>query len=159
MSDVPAHDQRETIHLLWSYPEHEPRAHDPHYAAFRAAEARMKAAGLWKCVVCGSTENVQGHHSYVEFSLQNGIDVAAFDALYGLHLTDAEFAAWVSSEGNCEPLCRTHHTGPEGVHMLPEPAWKVLRCWRNGLKPPAEAVRGDAQPSAAPCSDELHAGE
>lgn len=137
MGDVAAHDANETIHLRWHYPAHDARADDPHYAAFRAAEQRAKAAGLWKCAVCGSTTDVQGHHSLVEFSLINGVDVGRFNALYGLHLSDADFQTYIEGPGNLEPLCRTHHLGTEGVHFLPEPAWNALRVWRPDLPAPA----------------------
>lgn len=129
---TPAHEQRETIHLLISYPEHEARKDDPHYAAFNAFKRRAKAQGLLKCAVCGDTETVQVHHSRVEFSLINDVDVGRFDELYGLHLTDADFKDFVEGPGNAEFLCRLHHIGHEGVHLLPEPLWNALRVQKAG---------------------------
>lgn len=140
---IEAHDQHETIRLLCHYPTHEPRACDPHYAAFNRMKARAKKAGLDKCAVCGA-QPVEWHHSYVEFAYQNGIDVQKLNEAYGLHLTDAEFADWVESEGNAEPLCVKHHRGAEAVHSLPEPIWKAVRTWKDGTLPPAEVIQGEA---------------
>jgi hypothetical protein len=137
---VLAHQARQTLHFVWHYPDHEPRKSDPHYGDFQAAKKRLKEQGLWRCVVCGSAEQVQLHHAHVEFSLQNGVDVGRLNEALGLHLGTDEFAAWIDSPGNLEPLCRTHHTGTEGVHQLCAPAWEALRVWRRDLPPPEELV-------------------
>lgn len=135
-----AHDQALTLHLVAHYPDHEPRESDPHYKAFHAARRRMAAAGLLVCAIPGCTHPgpIELHHSHVEFAMQGGVDVAELDRHFGLHLSDAEFADWVNSPANLEPLCKFHHTGPEGVHVLPTPFWEVLRVWRQDLQPPAE---------------------
>lgn len=129
---TPAHQQKETIRLLLTIPEHAPRASDPHYSAFRAFERRAKAQGLDICAVCGSREKVEWHHSAIEFSLINAVDVQKFDELYGLHLSDEEFKVWVESPSNAEALCVLHHRGQEGVHLLPEPLWNALRVQKAG---------------------------
>ena len=139
---TPAHQQRLTLHLLEFFPEHEPREHDAHYAAFNAMKRRAKAAGLDKCVVCGKVP-VEWHHTLVEFAFQNGVDVAKLDTAFGLHLTEEEFADWVESPGNAEPLCVAHHRGAEAVHSLPEPIWNAVRTWRDDLPPPVQVLRGE----------------
>jgi hypothetical protein len=138
-----AHDHTVSLRIVEHTPAHEPREGDPHFMAFRAARRRLKAAGLLRCVVCGSTgtpeQPIELHHSRVEFSFQNGVDVGKLNELYGLHLDDASFADWINSPGNCEPLCVTHHRGLEAVHLLPEPVWNAVRVWRDDLPPVAEA--------------------
>src|SRR5690242_17888677 len=115
MSDVPAHDQRQTLRLIWHFPDHEPREGDPHYAAFEAVRRRMKAAGLLTCKVpgCRTGAPVQLHHTHIEFALLNAVDVGKLNEFLGLHLTDAEFQEWAESPGNLEALCQVHHTGRE----------------------------------------------
>ncbi len=134
-----AHDQRTTVRLLEHFPPHETRKGDPYYFTFEAMKRRAKKAGLDKCAVCGA-QPVEWHHTYVEFALQNGIDVQKLNEVYGLHLDDESFKAWVESPGNAEPLCVRHHRGSEAVHSLPEPVWNAIRTWRDDLPPPAEVV-------------------
>lgn len=132
---TPAHDQKVTIHLV----EHIP-AHGPRGAAFEAAKRRMEQLGLNKCVIegCDTRASVEYHHTYVENSLQGGVDVDKLNRAFGLHLTDDQFKAWVQSPGNLEPLCSTHHRTQLGIHVLPEPLWNAVRVWRKDLSPPAE---------------------
>lgn len=138
-----AHDQKLTLHLLAHVPEHEPRETDPHYHLFEAAKRRLKAQGLWKCVIgddlCGGP--VELHHSHIEFSQINNVDLERVNAQLGLHLDDdAAFQEWVESPGNLEPLCATHHRTHFGVHVLPGPLWEPLRYRRAGTAPSAEFI-------------------
>lgn len=138
---VDAHEQRLTVHILEHFPAHEPRESDPHYHLFNEVKRRMKAMGLWKCVVCGSIEDVELHHSEVEFAYANGISVEKVNELLGLHLTEDDFVVWIESPANLEPLCRAHHRGLYAVHSLPEPVWNAVRLWKDGMEPPAEVDR------------------
>lgn len=145
---VPAHEQRTTLHLVYCYPEHEPRADDPHYALFNAARERLKRQGLLKCWVCGSTESPQLHHAHVEFALANGIDLASFAAHYPdllPEVTDEAFQAFVEGDGNLTVLCALHHIGREGIHVIPYPAWQLLGCEKTGQPVFAEAEFGAGQ--------------
>lgn len=137
MADAPAHDQKLTVHLVEHIPPHGPRG-----AAFERAKARMKALGLDKCAIegCDTGAQIEYHHSIVEHAWQGGVDVEKLNRAFGLHLTDEEFAAWVQSPGNLEPLCSVHHRTQLGIHALPEPLWNLVRIWRQGMEPPAEHV-------------------
>ncbi len=142
------HEQVETLRLRVCYPEHPTRERDPHYAAFAAFERRSRRLGLDVCAVKSDQHagGVQCHHSKIEFSLQNGVDIAKFDELYGLHLADdEEFRAFVESPGNAEWLCLFHHIGAEGVHVLPEPVWAAVRVAKDGERV-ATALRADGTP-------------
>ncbi|MGH2519752.1 MAG: hypothetical protein ACRDF8_08115, partial [Chloroflexota bacterium] len=85
-----------------------------------------------KCAVCGTTTDVQCHHSLIEFSLSNAINIERFDHLFGLHLTEDDFQAFVEGPGNAEWLCVAHHIGAQGVHVLPEPLWNAIRVQKDG---------------------------
>lgn len=146
-----AHSQRVTIRLICNVPPHGPRG-----SAFDRAKRRMKALGLDRCAIqdCDSGMKVEYHHNYVEHGWQAGIDYDEFMAEYGDevdanlpeefgdHLDDHEFAAWVQSPGNLEPLCTLHHRGQLGIHSLPVPLWNAMRVWRDDLEPPAEVEHG-----------------
>lgn len=136
---VPAHDQRLTIRLV----EHIP-AHGPRGAAFDAAKRRLKALGLDKCIIegCDTGAQIEYHHSLFEHAWQGGVDIEKANRAFGLHLTDADFKAFVQSPGNLEALCAVHHRTQLGVHALPEPLWNLVRVWRADLPPPAEHVSG-----------------
>lgn len=99
---VPAHDQTVTIRLVEHIPPHGPRG-----VAFRRAKRRMKKLGLTNCVVTGCTTGapIEYHHDKAEHAWQNGVSIRKLNKLYGLHLTRDEFADWVQSPGNLEPLC------------------------------------------------------
>ncbi len=136
---IAAHVQRTTLHIVECVPPHEARAGDPHYASFRRARARLAANGLLRCWI-GNADcagEIELHHDKVEFSLQSGIDVAKLDQAFGLHLDDAAFADWVNSEGNLLPLCRLHHIGIQGIHVLPYPVWLPQKFYRDGMAAPA----------------------
>ena len=77
-------------------PSHDPRQTDPHYHLFAAAKRKMKQLDLpcWRCDVhykdlvkqgAPATEKnplgayqLEAHHSDLEFSLLNGVDIAAW---------------------------------------------------------------------------------
>lgn len=138
-----AHDQATTLHIVAHVPEHEPRESDPHYHLFEAAKRRLKAQGLWKCVInddlCGGTPEL--HHSHVEFSQINAVDSAKVEQGLGLHFeNDEDFQKWVESPGNLEVLCTNHHRTHYGVHVIPSALWEALRWHRAGSPAAAEFV-------------------
>ena len=140
---VNSHTQSETDRLVFYYPDHEPREDDPHYSLFNATRARLVKLGSLKCWRCGATEKIELHHSEIEFSLQNGVDPAKFEAAHPeFRITsDDEFQAWVEGEGNLLPLCMECHRGTVGIHHVPYPCWLIGRYWKTGL-PAAVSVQG-----------------
>jgi hypothetical protein len=136
-----AHEQRMTVHILSHVPEHQPRESDPHYHLFMQAKARMKRQGLWRCAInddyCAG--NIELHHTHIEFSQSNAMDLKRVNEAFGMHLDDDdEFQAWIESPGNLEPLCEVHHRTHYGVHMLPHPLWEPLRYRKHATKASAE---------------------
>jgi len=89
-----AHKQAMNLHLAVSIPAHEPRETDPHYHLFNQAKARIKKQGLWKCIIdddlCSGGPEL--HHSHIEFSQINNMDMHKVEKAFGLHFeTDEEF--------------------------------------------------------------------
>lgn len=152
---TPAHTQTTTLHLLEFYPSHEPREGDPHYVHFHRAHARLKAAGKLVCWICGQDGAAAGgpielHHDKVEFALANGVDLGRFiETFPEFNLVQGDedaFLDWIEGEGNLLPLCKLHHTGVQGIHLLPYPAWNIQKYWRADLPLPATVTGGTAGP-------------
>ena len=130
---------KQSYELTECYPQHEPREKDPHYNMFRSVRERMNRLGLMKCWICNSTDNIELHHSLIEFALQNGVDILKFESEYPEFKiqSDDEFRNFIESEGNLLPLCVLHHRGICGVHSLPYPLWLPQRFWKSNIAPPA----------------------
>ncbi|RPE39730.1 hypothetical protein EDD90_2747 [Streptomyces sp. Ag109_O5-1] len=149
MADKPmvaAHDQMMTLHISQHVEAHEPRESDPHYHLFDQAKRRLKAQGLWKCVIddelCGGRPEL--HHSYVEFSEVGSTDPDKVAKHLGLHFNDDEdFQRWVEGPGNLEVLCSNHHRTRYGIHVLPEPLWQAVRYHKSGHEAPAHFVTAE----------------
>ena len=139
MTDVPAHDQRQVIHLLRHYEPHHPRQGDPNYHLFEEAKTRLKRQGLWKCIIanedCGGETTL--HHSIVEFAYGPMVDLDRLNALLGLHLDDASFQLFIEEVGNLEVLCANHHLPGNKVpiHDIPAADWDIVRAHKPGMNP------------------------
>lgn len=115
-----AHDQKVSNTYTVHFPDHEPREDDPHYHAFNAYKRAHKATA--KCYIgerVGFNECEGGlelHHSHLEFSLINEVDLAAMEKDYP-NLTDPEkVAEWAETDANFMWLCSKHHRGVGGIH-------------------------------------------
>lgn len=119
---VAAHDQATTRHYLMHFPPHPARTDDPHYRDFEHYRKATKDTA-----VCHFAERRGGdasecagglelHHSHIEFSLQNGVDLAFLERDYPGVSDASQVGAWVESAANLEWLCAKHHRGPGGIH-------------------------------------------
>ncbi len=121
--DVAAHDQNVTHKYVVHYPEHEPREGDPHYKDFNEYRRRTKATARCQFAVdtdddsgCDAVHPLELHHAHIEFSLQNGVDLARLEHIYpGVSNVD-HIGSWVESAANLIWLCQFHHRGHGGVH-------------------------------------------
>lgn len=118
---VAAHNQRTTHSYVIHYPEHPPREGDPHYRDFEAYRRRTKdTAQCAFAVETGDTSECHGglelHHTHIEFSLQNGVDLTRLERAYPGVSNPEEVGAWVESADNLTWLCAWHHRGHGGVH-------------------------------------------
>lgn len=121
MTDVPAHDQATTRHYLMHFPEHPARTSDPHYVDFEAYRRKTHATAV--CAFAAETGDssechgvLELHHTHIEFSLQNGVDLARLERHYPGVSDPNQVGAWVESADNLTWLCAWHHRGHGGVH-------------------------------------------
>ena len=120
--EVAAHDQGVTHHYLMHFPEHPARQDDPHYRDFEEYRRRTKDTAVCNFAERrgGDTSECDGglelHHSHIEFSLQNGVDLALLEHDYPGVSDPAQVGAWVESAQNLVWYCSKHHRGPGGVH-------------------------------------------
>ncbi len=137
MADVPAHDQNTTRHYQLHFPPHPPREDDPHYRDFEAFRRRTKDTARCQFAVdTGDDSECRGglelHHTHVEFSLQNGVDLARLEHLYPGISNPHEVGAWVESAANLMWLCAFHHRGHGGVHTAAAADFEASK-WVRGL--------------------------
>lgn len=127
MSEIAEHVQAETHHYSVRFPAHPAREDDPHYRDFNHLhDTWKKDPEKWRCAVglhrsdfseCDLTKPLELHHSHIEFSLQNGVDLAWLEADYPGISNPDDVGEWVESPANLEVLCVAHHRGPGGVHV------------------------------------------
>jgi hypothetical protein len=143
--EVAAHEQVQSHRYVVHFPPHPPRTSDPHYVDFNAyhrkygPDARcafavhatltddapaLRQAAVPRRLVgpgearagCDMTSPMELHHSHIEFSLQNGVDLALLEKDYPGVSNPNEVGAWVESGANFTWLCVFHHRGPGGAH-------------------------------------------
>lgn len=120
MAEVLAHNQNVTHSYTIHYPDHYPRPDDPHYVDFE--HFRQTHIQTAKCKFADSADSDQCtgqlelHHTFIEFSLQNGVDVSVLEHDFPGISNPSEVGAWVETDANFEWLCSYHHRGHGGVH-------------------------------------------
>jgi hypothetical protein len=127
---TPAHTAPQTHHYSVSYPEHGARANDPHYVDFEAWRRKTKAAA--KCWVgerigfdqCTLDKPLEVHHAVIEWSLINGVDLAALEHDYPGISDPTKVGEWVDSNPDAlRWLCQFHHRGHGGAHVASHSDW------------------------------------
>jgi hypothetical protein len=136
-TDVPAHDQATTHHYSMHYPEHPARESDPHYKDFEHYRRATKdTAQCAFAVETGDDSECVGglelHHAHVEFSLQNGVDLARLEHLYPGISNPDEVGAWIETAANLIYYCAGHHRGHGGVHVAASADFEASK-WVRGL--------------------------
>ena len=133
-----AHDAAQTHHYLMHFPEHPAREDDPHYVDFEAYRRRTKEGA--QCAVgaargdfteCTLDRPLELHHAHVEFSLQNGIELAWLEKAYPGISDPTQVGAWVESAENLEWLCAGCHRGRGGVHVAAAADYEAERFVRG----------------------------
>lgn len=125
-ASVAAHDGLQSHKYVIHFPEHPARTSDPHYKDFNHLhELWKKDPEKWQCAVgkrrgdfseCDLDHPLELHHSHIEFSLQNGVDLKWLEVDYPGVSNPDELGAWIESAANLEILCIYHHRGPGGKH-------------------------------------------
>lgn len=151
--EVAAHQQAETHHYLVHFPAHPARRDDPHYVDFEHYHRLHRAsARCWigERIGYGECRDAQGrpapppedgsgqpglelHHSVIEFSLQNGVDLTALEHDYPGISDTTSVGEWIeSAETNLRWLCCFHHRGPAGAHTASHSDW-TASAYVHGL--------------------------
>ena len=145
MTEVPGHEAAQSHRYVVHFPPHPARTSDPHYADFNAYHHRTRATA--RCYVgervgWGDCRDAQGkpcpppegpgqqpglelHHAHVEFSLQNGVSLAALEKDYPGISDPDQVGSWIESDANFRWLCVFHHRGPGGAHTASHSDWEA----------------------------------
>lgn len=141
---VAAHVALQGHHYAVHFPPHPARTADPHYVDFNAYHRKTRASarcyvgervGFGDCLDAqgkpcpppddGQQAGLELHHAHVEFSLQNGISLAALEKDYPGISDPLQVGAWVETEANFRWLCVFHHRGAGGAHTASHSDWEA----------------------------------
>lgn len=145
ISAEPGHSQAQTHHYVVHFPPHPARKDDPHYVDFNhyhrlhRATARCyvgERIGFQDCRDAqaapapppadgGEQPGLELHHAHVEFSLQQGISLAALEKDFPGISDTTDVGAWVETDVNFRWLCAFHHRGPAGAHTAAHADWEA----------------------------------
>lgn len=130
---VKAHTQAHASHYNVHFPEHGTREDDPYYALFESYRRRAKDdPELYQCWLgktrgdfsdCTSDRPLELHHRYVEWALQNEIDLDMVQRQHPQIITKDDLSRWLESEENLIFLCQFHHRGHGGAHVASASDW------------------------------------
>jgi hypothetical protein len=153
VTDVPAHDAAQGHHYVVHFPPHPARTHDPHYVDFHhylKLHRQSARCYVGERIGFGDCRDAQGnptpapedpgkpqpglelHHAFVEFSLQNGVSLAALEHDFPGISDRTDVGAWVETDQNFRFLCVFHHRGPGGAHTASHSDWSAS-CYILGL--------------------------
>jgi hypothetical protein len=143
-SAVAAHAAIQGHRYLMHFPAHPARDGDPHYTdftAYRKATRQAARCHIGERIGYGDCRDTHGqpapppgqgqqpglelHHAHVEFSLQNGVSLAALEKDYPGISDPAAVGAWVESGANFRWLCAWHHRGAAGAHTASHSDWEA----------------------------------
>lgn len=73
----------------------------------------------------GQQPGLELHHAHVEFSLQNGVSLAALERDYPGISDPTQVGEWIETAPNFRWLCAFHHRGPAGAHTASHSDWEA----------------------------------
>ena len=135
---IPEHEQKITRSYVIHFPDHAPRETDPHYKDFHAYHERTKATA--QCArglergdfsECSLDRPLELHHSHLEFSLANEVDLKWLEKAYPGVSDPDKVGAWVESAENLLWLCEACHRSAGGIHSAAAADWEAERFVRN----------------------------
>ena len=94
----------------------------------RHRQAPARLLGVFPC------KPLELHHSHVEFSLQNGVNLEWLEVDYPGISNPDEVGAWVESPENLQWLCEFHHRGHGGVHVASASDYEAEKYVRNLIR-------------------------
>ena len=140
--EVAAHVAKQSHAYYLHFPPHPPREGDPHYRDFHHYhEATKKDPSIYRCAhgvrtgdftECTLDAPLELHHAHIEFSLQQGVDLALLERDYPGVSNPDEVGAWIESAENLEWLCVWHHRGANGKHTASVSDYEAS-CYVRGL--------------------------
>lgn len=117
-------------------PDHEPREDDPHKADFDEYKRRRKASGTFHCDFaaeyrddaseCDLAHPLECHHAVIEFALKNGVNLDRLEKFYP-GVSSMGIGQWINTAPNLKLLCRWHHRGHGGVHVVSASDWEAYK--------------------------------
>ena len=143
------HLQKQTLTVQVYIPDHPDRSESPIFRATRKKLIEDNPDAC--CFICGTKDCLELHHEIVEWCDSAAVDwskVAKVVPEFDWDSFDpSNPATFIDSEHNARlVLCKKHHTGLDhGIHMLPEPLWRLQL-----LKRPDFVFSPDEETPAAP---------
>jgi hypothetical protein len=156
---VPEHQAAQRHRYMMHFPAHPARESDPHHADFDHYHRQTRATarcyigeriGFGDCLDAhghpaqppeggGEQPGLELHHAHIEFSLQNGVDLAALERDYPGVSDPTQVGEWVQgSADNLRWLCAWHHRGAAGAHTASHADWEASQYVRGLIsRPPA----------------------
>ena len=147
---VAAHTGQQSHSYTVHFPAHPARTSDPHYKDFDHYHRQTRAAarcyvgeriGFGDCLdaqgdpcvidTAGQQSGLELHHAHIEFSLQNGVDLAALEVDYPGVSNPDEVGAWVETAANFRWLCVFHHRAAGGAHTASHSDWEAEQYVRS----------------------------
>jgi hypothetical protein len=149
---VAAHAAKQGHSYTVHFPPHPARTSDPHYVDFNHFHQQHRKTArcfIGEKIGFDDCRDAQGnltpapadpneeqaglelHHAYVEFSLQQGIDLAALEKDFPGISDPSQVGAWVESDQNFRWLCVFHHRGPGGAHTASHSDWTAEQYVRS----------------------------
>lgn len=149
-SAVAAHDGKQSHSYTVHFPPHPARTSDPHYMDFNHYHTLHRPTarcyvgqriGFDECKdaqgnavvidAAGQMSGMELHHAHVEFSLQNGIDLAALEVDFPGISDPTQVGAWVETDVNFRWLCVFHHRAAGGAHTASHSDWEAEQYVRG----------------------------
>jgi hypothetical protein len=131
-----AHNQKITNSYIVHFPDHAPRENDPHYKDFEHYRKQTEATAR-----CQMGENrgdfsecngrLELHHSHIEFSLQNAVELKWLEKAYPGVSDPDKVGQWVESADNLIWLCEKCHRGVGGIHHASAADYEAEKFVRN----------------------------
>ena len=128
------HEVKDSFEIDVWYPYHEKRTSSSTFK--RTVKKLIKEEDI-PCWICGSKENRECHHFYIEWAYANAIDWNKVK----IDHPDFDWSSFKESEDfidspyNMKVLCISHHRGKNhGIHRVPYPIWQVQKYIKDDFK-------------------------
>ena len=87
-----------------------------------------------------SSDLLELHHAFVEFSMQNGVSLEALEKDFPGISNPDEVGAWVETDQNFRWLCAFHHRAAGGAHTASHSDWTAQLYVPSLISPADKSV-------------------